>query len=104
LVTAALSTSTSTSPEKISIYTNKRSALASPPKSGVSCSRNIENALQRSLEAPLKQVTKDHESTYCAKKMVFNHSLDEQELLWETEEESCRLLMALHVRLINEET
>jgi hypothetical protein len=59
LVTAALSTSTSTSPAKIGIYTNKRSALASPAKGRVSISRNIENAPQRSLEAPLKQVIKD---------------------------------------------
>jgi hypothetical protein len=51
LVTAALSTSTSASPTKISIYTNKRSALASLEKGGVSISRNKENAPQRSLEA-----------------------------------------------------
>jgi hypothetical protein len=40
-VTAVLSTSTSASPARISIYTNKRSALASPAKSGVSISRKV---------------------------------------------------------------
>jgi hypothetical protein len=45
-VTAALLTFTSTSPARISIYTNKRAALASPEKGGVSISRNIENAPQ----------------------------------------------------------
>jgi hypothetical protein len=67
-VTAALSTSTSASSARISIYTKKRSALASPAKGGVSISRNVENAPQSSLEVPLEQVTKDCESTYCAKK------------------------------------
>jgi hypothetical protein len=69
LVTAALLTSTSASPARISIYTNKRSALASPAKSRVSISRNVENVTESYLEVPLKQVTKDCESTYCAKKM-----------------------------------
>jgi hypothetical protein len=104
LVTAAFLTSTSASPARISIYTNKRSALASPAKGGVSSSRNVENAPQRSLEAPLEQVTKDRESTYCAKKLAFDHSLDEQELLRETKEESRRLLMAPHDRFIDKET
>jgi hypothetical protein len=81
LVTAALLTSTSTSPARISIYTNKRSALASPAKGGVSISRNVENALQSSLEVPLEQVTKGCESTYRAKIVVFDRSLDEKELL-----------------------
>jgi hypothetical protein len=35
--------------------------------------------------------------------MVFNRSLDEQELIWETEEESCRLLIAPHDRFFDEE-
>ncbi len=104
LVTAALSTSTSASPTRISIYTNKRYALASLAKGRVSISRNVENALQSSLEVPLEQVTKDQESTYCAKKMVFHHSLDEQELLQETKEESRRLLMAPLDRFIDKET
>ncbi len=43
-VTTALSTSTSASPAKISMYTNKRSALASPAKGVVSISRKVENA------------------------------------------------------------
>jgi hypothetical protein len=63
---------------RISIYTNKRSALASPAKGGVSISRKVENAPQSSLEVPLEQVTKDRKSTYCAKKMVFDCTLDEQ--------------------------
>jgi hypothetical protein len=53
-----------------------------------------------SLEAPLEQGTKDRESTYSAKK-AFDRSLDEQELLRETEEESHRLLMAPLDRFIN---
>jgi hypothetical protein len=61
-------TSTSASPARISIYTNKRSALASQAKGRVSISRNVVNAPQSSLEVPLEQVTKDRESTYCAKK------------------------------------
>jgi hypothetical protein len=68
LVNTALSTSTSASPARISIYTNKRSALASPTKSGVYIFRNVENAPQSSLEVPLEQVAKDRKSTYCAKK------------------------------------
>jgi hypothetical protein len=103
LVIAALLTSTSASPKRISIYTNKRSALVSLAKGGVSISRNIENAPQRSLETPLEQVTKGCKSTYCAKKMAFNRSFDEQELLQETKEESCRLLMAPLDRFINKE-
>ncbi len=93
LVIAALSTSTSAFPARISIYTNKRLALTSPAKGGVSISRKVENAPQRSLEAPLEKGTKDCKSTYCAKKIAFDCSLDEQELFWETKEESCRLLM-----------
>ena len=58
-VTAALLTSTSASPTRISIYTNKSSALASPANGRVSISRNGENAPQSSLEVPLEQVTKD---------------------------------------------
>jgi hypothetical protein len=103
-ITTELSTSSSTSPTRISIYTSKRSALLSPAKDGISISRNIENAPQSSLEVPLEQVTKDCESTYCAKKMVFDGSLDEQEILQETKEESCRLLMAILDRFINKET
>ncbi len=104
MVATALSTSTFASPARISIYTNKISALASPAKGGVSISRNVENAPQRSLKNPLEQVTKDRKSTFCAKNKVFGCSLDEQELLQETEEESCRLLMAPLGRFINEET
>jgi hypothetical protein len=103
LVIAALSTSTSTSPARISIYTIKRFALASLAKGGVSISRNVENAPQRSLEAPSEQVTKDCKSTYCAKKKAFDRSLDEQEILWETKEESCRLLMHPLDRFIDKE-
>ncbi len=51
-VTTALSISISASPARISIYTNKRSALAFPEKGGVSTSRNVENAPQSSLEVP----------------------------------------------------
>ncbi len=48
-------------------------------------------------------MTKDRESTYCAEKMVFDCSLDEQELLQEIKEESRRLLMAPHDRFIDKE-
>jgi hypothetical protein len=77
-----------------SASTPARTALASPEKGRVSISRNLEIAPQSSLGAPMEQVTKDGKSTYCAKKMVFDRSLNEQELLQETKEESCRLLMA----------
>ncbi len=69
----------------------------------VSISRNTENAPQRSLVAPLEQVAKDRESTYFARRMAFDRSLDEQDLLWETKEESWRLLMAPHDRFIDKE-
>ncbi len=62
-------------------------------KGGVSISRNVENAHQSSLEVPLEQVTKDRNNTYCAKKLALDRSLNEQELLQETEEESRWLLM-----------
>jgi hypothetical protein len=75
LVTAALSTSASASPARISIYTNKRSALASPAKGKISISKNIKKAPQRSLEASLEQVIKDGESTYLSRKMAFDRSL-----------------------------
>jgi hypothetical protein len=105
LVTAALFDSTSAPPPaRISIDTNKRSALASAEKGGVYISGNVENAPQNSLKVPLEQVTKDRKSTYCAKKMVFGHSSDEQELLQETKEESCRLLMAPLDRFMDKET
>jgi hypothetical protein len=76
LVTASLSTSTSASPARISIYTNKRSALSSPRKGKISISKNIKNAPQRSLQAPLEQVIKGGESTYVARKMAFDCILD----------------------------
>jgi hypothetical protein len=76
LVTTVLLTSTSASPARISIYTNKRSALASLVKGGVTISRNVEYAPQRSLKAPLKQVIKDRESTNFARKIAFNRSLE----------------------------
>ncbi len=47
---------------------------------------------------------KDGESTYFARKMAFNRSLDEQDLFLETKKESWRLLMAPHDRFIDKET
>ncbi len=54
-VTTTLPTSISASPARISIYTNKRSALASPTKGGIFISKNIKKASQRSLQAPLSK-------------------------------------------------
>jgi hypothetical protein len=48
-------------------------------------------------------VIKNRESTYVARKIAFDHSLDKQDLLWETKKESWRLLMALCDRFIDKE-
>jgi hypothetical protein len=52
LATTALSTSTSASPARISIYTNKRFALASPAKGMISIFKNVKKAPQW-LRSPL---------------------------------------------------
>ena len=42
-VTAAFSTSSAASPTQISIYTNKRNALASPAKGGATSTKGVVN-------------------------------------------------------------
>ncbi len=85
LVTAALLTSSSASPARISIYTNKRSALASPAKGGTS----LHKCVGMISPAPIEEVFKEAEHDYSD----FDRSLDEQELLRESDRVARRLLM-----------
>jgi hypothetical protein len=75
LVNATLSTSSSASPTRISIYTNKRSALTSPAKGGVPIPKYVEMISRRPLCAPMGEGMKETERAYA----VFNRSLDKQD-------------------------
>jgi hypothetical protein len=100
LVTTALLTSSSASPARISIYTNKRSALAFPAKGGgVSIPKGAETVSCKPLCAPMGEVMKEAEHGYAA----FNHSLDHQDLLRESDRVAWRLLMDPIDQLINKE-
>jgi hypothetical protein len=89
LVTAAILTSSSASPARISIYTNKRSALASPAKGGVPIPKDVERISRRPLCAPMGEGMKETECAYA----VFDRSLDKQDLLRESKRVAWRLLM-----------
>ncbi len=89
LVTAALSTSSSASPARISIYTNKISALASPAKCGVPIPKDVETISCRPLCAPMGEGMKETECTY----VVFDCALDKQDLLRDSKRVAWRLLM-----------
>jgi hypothetical protein len=54
--------------------------------------------------SPLGARGKGQQEYLLCQKKAFNRSLDEQELLLETEDESHRLLMAPLIRFINKET
>ncbi len=100
LVTAALLTSSSASPARISIYTNKKSALASPAKAGgVSIHKGAETVSRRPLCAPMGDVMKEAEHGYAA----FDRSLDHQDLLRESNRVAWRLSMDPIDQLINKE-
>ncbi len=100
LVTDALLTSSSASPARISIYNNKRSALASPAKGkGVSIPKGAETVSRRPLCAPMGEVMKEAEHGYAA----FARSLDHQDLLRESDRVAWRLPMDPIDQLINKE-
>jgi hypothetical protein len=99
LVTAALLTSSSASPARISIYTNKRSALASPAKGGVPIPKDVEMISRRPLCAPMGEGMKETERAYA----VFDCSLGKQDLLHESERVAWRLLMDPIDQCINKE-
>ncbi len=100
LVTAAFLVASSASPVRISIYTNKRSALASPAiDGGVSIPKDAETVSRRPLCAPMGKVMKQAEHGYT----VFNPSLDHQVLLRESNRVAWRLLMDPIDQLINKE-
>jgi hypothetical protein len=98
-VTAAFSTSSSASPARISMYTNKRTALSSPAKGRAPVPKDVETVSRKSLGAPMEETRKETESPYTA----FDHSLDEQDLLRESKKVVRRLLMDPIDKIIDEE-
>ncbi len=101
-VTAALLTSTAASPARIIIYTNKIFPRIPGKRRGFYL-QECRECTSKFPGSSLGASDKGCKSTYCAKKMVFDPSLDEQELL-QTKEESCWLFMAPLDRFIDKET
>jgi hypothetical protein len=99
LVTAAFSTSSFASPARISMYTNKRTALASPAKGGAPIPKDVETMSRKSLGAPMEETRKKTESPYAA----FDHSFDKQDFLRESKKVAQRLLMDPINKSIDEE-
>jgi hypothetical protein len=100
--TAAFSTSSSASPTRISMYTaNKRTALESPAKGGAPIPKDVEMMSRKSLGSPMEETRKEKEteSPYA----TFDRSLDEQDLLRESEKVAWRLLMDPIDKIIDEE-
>jgi hypothetical protein len=99
LVTAAFSTSSFASPTRISMYTNKRTALASPAIGGAPIPKDVETMSHKSLGAPMEETRKEKESPYA----TFDRSFDEQDLLRESKKVAWRLLMDPIEKIIDEE-
>jgi hypothetical protein len=81
------------------MYTNKRTALASPAKGGAPIPKDVETMSRKSLGAPMEETRKETESPYAA----FNRSLDEQDLLRESKKVARKLLMDPIDKIIDEE-
>jgi hypothetical protein len=99
LVTAAFLTSSSASLARISIYTNKRSALASPAKGGVPIPKDRKTISRRPLSVPMGEGMKETELAYA----FFDRSLDKQDLLHESKRVAWRLIMDPIDQCINKE-
>ncbi len=99
LVTDALLTSSSASLARISIYTNKRSALASPAKGGVPIPKDVVTISRRPLCAPMGEGMKETECGYA----VSDRFWDKKDLLHGFERVAWRLLMDPIDQVINEE-
>jgi hypothetical protein len=80
------------------MYTNKRTALTSPAKSGAPIPKDVETMPRKSLGTPMEETRKETESPYAA----FDHSLDKQDLLRESEKVAWRLLMDHFDTIIDE--
>ena len=81
------------------MYTNKRTALASPAKGGAPIPKDVETMSRKSLGAPMEETRKETESPYAA----FDRSLDEQDLLRESKKVARRLLIDPIDKFIDEE-
>ncbi len=81
------------------MYTNKKTALASPAKGGAPISKDVETLSRKSLGAPMEETRKETESSYAA----FDRSLDKQDPLRESKKVARRLLMDPIDKIIDEE-
>jgi hypothetical protein len=97
LVTAAQLSSSSTSPKCISIYNNKRTALSSPAKGGIS-SQNLPcgGGQPQGIPPVRAQITPKADL-----KEAFDNALEVQETQWEAERTARKANMAPYNRLVD---
>jgi hypothetical protein len=91
LVTAALSTTTAASPARVSIYTKKQAALASPAKFGFGNNKDKDDHLKAS------QIPSSVE-----RKQEFDRTMDENERLWDEDNAARKARSAPLNRLVDE--
>ncbi len=94
LVTAARSTSTSASPTRVSLYSNKRTAMSSPPKGGMAPPIFIPPP-RRNDRQPVFPLQKFRIPPSVNRKKVFDASLGMQEIQQEADDAARRTQMAL---------
>ncbi len=99
LVTAARSTSTSASPARVSLYSDKRTAMSSPAKVGMAPPKFIPPPRGNDHQSvfPLQKF-RVPPSVDCKK--VFNASLGMQEIQWEADDAAWRMQMGLFDKLM----
>ncbi len=100
LVTAARSTSTSASPRKI-MYTNKRTAISSPPKGGIALSVLYHSSCGDNHSILSLSTLHIQPGVDC--KMAVDNALGKNELQWATQDAAQRSLMASLDQLVDEE-
>jgi hypothetical protein len=97
LITAAQSSSSSTSPAQISMYTKKRTALLSPTKGGLSLTpKNPPKGDARAV-LPMNKNTPSN-----TQKKVFDSALENQELEREAENTAWKMMMASFNQIVKE--
>jgi hypothetical protein len=92
LVTAAWSTSTSASPTRVSLYSNKRTAMSSPAKGGMAPPKFIPPPCGNNRQ-PVFPLQKFRVPPSVNCKKVFNASLGMQEIQWEADDATWRMQM-----------
>jgi hypothetical protein len=99
LITATWSTSTSTSPSQVSLYSNKRTAISSLAKGGMALPKL--NCPSRGNNQPVIPLPTFRIPTSIDQKKAFNALLGMQELQRDTDNVAWRLLMDLFDKLVD---